>query len=59
MTPEERSRFDELCKKVQIEQDRETFDQYVRELNDLLDSEERRFKEEAKKNPLLRPPVPK
>jgi hypothetical protein len=53
MTPEERWRFNDLCNKVQIEQDPKKFDEYVRELNELLEAKERRFKEDAKKDPLL------
>lgn len=59
MTPEEQERFNDLCRKVQVEQDPKKFDEYVRELNLLLDAKERRFEEECKKDPLLRPPVPR
>ena len=59
MTPEERARFFELCRKLQTEQDPEKFDRYLREVNDLLDAKERRFKQDCEKDPLLRPPLPK
>lgn len=37
MTPEERERLNELCRKVQQEQDPGKFDESVRELNELLE----------------------
>jgi len=58
MTPEERARFSELCSKIQIEHDPKKFEQYVRELNELLEANERRFAEECERDPLLRPPTP-
>jgi len=53
MTPEERARFNELCSKLQVEHDPEKFTEYMRELNELLDANERRFAEDCKKDPLL------
>lgn len=37
MTAEERARMNELCQKIQTEQDPRLFDEYVRHLNDLLE----------------------
>lgn len=59
MTAEERARINELCSKVQTEQDPNKFSQYIRELNALLEAKERRFAEDCRKDPLLRPPAPK
>lgn len=43
MTPEERERFEWLCKKIQVEDDPEKFDAYVRELKELLDAKHERI----------------
>ena len=37
MLPEERERMEDLCKRIAVEKNPETFDELVRELNDLLD----------------------
>ena len=50
MSPEERKRIDELCAKVQVEQDRDKFDQLVTELENLLERTEHRLKERGKHN---------
>ena len=51
MTPEERERFVWLCQQVQTEKDPKKFDQYVRELNDLLEAKHRRIHPEHKATP--------
>lgn len=48
MTPEERQRFEELCKKIQAEDDPERFDEYVRELKELLDAKHDRIHPQPK-----------
>jgi hypothetical protein len=42
MTPEE-TKMDELCKRIQSERNPESFDQLVRELNDLLEVKHERI----------------
>jgi hypothetical protein len=54
MTPEERERFEWLCKQVETEKDPKKFDQYVRELNDLLEAKHERIHPEHKPNELGR-----
>ena len=49
MTPEERDRMDLLCKVIQSEKDPKKFDQYVLELNALLDANYERIPPEDKK----------
>lgn len=43
MTPEERQRMDSLCKRIAVEKDPGTFDQLVKELNDLLEQKHERI----------------
>jgi len=47
-SPEERERFVWLCEQVQTEKDPKKFDQYVRELNDLLEAKHGRIHPEHK-----------
>ena len=42
MTPEERAKMDELCKRIQVEEDPKIFDRLCRELNDLLEMKHER-----------------
>jgi hypothetical protein len=56
MTLEERKRFNDLCIKVQSEQNPKKFSEYIRQLNDLLVAKERRFSEEREEDPVLHPP---
>ena len=46
MTPEERERVNWLCLRIQEEKDPKTFDQLVRELNELLEQKHRRIRPE-------------
>jgi hypothetical protein len=48
MTPEEREKMNEICKRIQIEKNPEIFDQLVRELNDLLEIKHERIHPEHK-----------
>ena len=48
MTPEERGRFEWLCKKIQVEDDPDRFYEYVRELKELLDAKHQRIHPEHK-----------
>lgn len=50
MTPEERERFEWLCKQVETEKDPKKFDQYVRELNDVLEAKHERIHSKHKSN---------
>lgn len=43
MTPEERERMNWLCIRIQEENNPATFDQLVRELNDLLEAKQERI----------------
>jgi hypothetical protein len=43
VTPEERERMTEVCKQIQTEKNPETFDQLVRELNDLIEIKHERI----------------
>jgi hypothetical protein len=43
VTPEERERMNQICRRVQEEKDPEIFDQLVRELNDLLETKHERI----------------
>lgn len=43
MSPEEREKMDELCKRIQVEQNPQIFDQLVNELNDLLEVKHERI----------------
>ena len=58
MTPDERERLNQLCSRIQTEKDQAKFSQLLTELNELLEKKEQRFIQEAKKDPLLRPPQP-
>lgn len=53
MTPEERERMNQLCILVQSEQDHNRFTVLVKELNELLETKERRSSEDQSKDPLL------
>lgn len=44
MTPEERTRLDQLCALIKQEQDPKKFEEYIRELNDLLDEKRERIR---------------
>lgn len=44
MTPEERTRLDELCALIEKERDPKRFDEYVQQLNDLLDEKRGRIR---------------
>jgi hypothetical protein len=46
--PKERRKMDELCKRIQHEKDPHTFDQSVKELNDLIDVKYERIHPEQK-----------
>lgn len=48
MTPEERERMDELCRRVQEETDPHKFDELVRELNQLIEGKHERIHPEHK-----------
>lgn len=52
MTPGERERMNELCRRVQQEKDPKKFDQAVRELNDMLEQKHERIHPEHKTTPL-------
>lgn len=43
MTPEERERMEYLCKRIEIEKDPTTFDELVKELNDLIEVKHQRI----------------
>jgi hypothetical protein len=43
MTPEERTRMNWLCKRIQDERDPKAFDELVIELNDLLEAKHERI----------------
>jgi hypothetical protein len=43
MTPEERERMNDLCQRIQKENNPEIFDKLVRELNDLLELKHERI----------------
>lgn len=43
MTAEERTRMDELCKRIQQEKDPKMFDDYVRQLNELIEQKHERI----------------
>ena len=59
MTPDERERMNQICLLIQTEKNPQRFTALVRELNELIDARERRFAEDSKRDPLLRPPSPK
>ena len=48
MTPEERGRMYEICAKLQVEQDHNTFTRLMTELNNLLERKEHRLQERDK-----------
>jgi hypothetical protein len=48
MTPKERERMNEICSQIATEKDPETFDNLVRELNDLLEQKHERIHPEHK-----------
>jgi hypothetical protein len=54
MTPDERERMNQLCILLQSEKDSEKFSALVQELNNVLETKERRFLDDLKKDPLLR-----
>lgn len=45
MTPEEREKVNDLCKRIQEEKDPGTFNRLVRELDELLATKGRRIRE--------------
>ena len=49
MTPEERERMFEICKRIQDEKNPEIFDQLVKELNELMEEKHKRIHPEHKK----------
>ena len=48
MTPEERKKMNDICTRIQIEKNPETFDQLVHELNELLEIKHERIHPEHK-----------
>jgi hypothetical protein len=48
MNADERDRLNELCRRVQEEKHPATFDELVRELNDLLEAKQERIHSENK-----------
>jgi hypothetical protein len=50
MTPEEQERMFKLCRQIATEEDPETFDKLVRELNELLDQRHERIHPDHKPN---------
>lgn len=50
MTPDEREKMNEICRRIQVEKNPEIFDQLVRELNDLLEIKHQRIHPEHKDN---------
>lgn len=51
MTPEEREKMNDLCRRIQDEKDPKTFDRLVSELNDLLEVKHERIHPEHKTMP--------
>jgi hypothetical protein len=51
MTPEERDKMNDLCTRIQSEKNPKTFDQLVRELNELLEIKHERIHPEHKIKP--------
>lgn len=49
MTPDERERMAVLCQRIATEQDRDTFTQLVKELNNLLSLKDHRLEDRQKK----------
>ena len=50
MTPEERERMNELCKRIMDEKDPLVFDKLCEELNELLEAKHERIHPEHKKS---------
>jgi len=50
MTPEERKRMNEICGQLATEEDPETFDKLLRELNELLEQKHESIHVELKPN---------
>ena len=48
MSPEERERMNDICTKLQVEQDHNKFTQLMAELNNLLEHKEHRLEEREK-----------
>jgi hypothetical protein len=58
MTPEECEQIHSLCKAIQTENHPEVFNKLVRDLNDLLESRERRIHAVWKKDAFVpKPPI--
>ena len=53
MMREEREKMNQLCILIQTEKDQVRLTALLTELNELLEQKELRFKEDAKKDPLL------
>jgi hypothetical protein len=51
MTPEEPEEMNRLCLAIQNEQDQAKFTELVRELNELLEKKEHRFRDDRRKTP--------
>jgi hypothetical protein len=49
MSPEERERMNDICTKLQVEQDRGKFTQLMTELNNLLECKEQRLEAKDKR----------
>jgi len=48
MTPEEREKMNDICRRIQTEKNPKTFDQLVQELNELLEIKHERIHPEHK-----------
>lgn len=48
MTPQERDKMNELCKRIQVEENPQIFDELCRELNNLLELKHERIHPEHK-----------
>jgi hypothetical protein len=48
LTPEEQERLNEICRRVIVEQNPNTFDELVKEMNDLLDTKYERIQPQPK-----------
>lgn len=49
MTPDEREKMNGLCQQIAIEKDPKTFDQLVKELNDLIEQKHGRLNPDRKR----------
>jgi hypothetical protein len=51
MTPEEQELMTALCRRIAVERDSKTFDELVRQLNDLLEKKRHRLEPEQLEKP--------